>query len=266
MSLLSAEVILTSVRAFHVPANLTPEFNKKYREYKDAKSPAQKIRLLKELIGLAPKHKGTENLLARLKKTLSRLEDKQEAERRAKKARSRKGIRKVAPLVVIVGPPNSGKTTLFREFTGEGEPAEHPFSTQEPETAVGFYRGARLQFIDCPSFDFSYANNADVVLLTVPDRKLESKYPRHVVAAGKSREEILQQVWEKLGLIRVYTETGKEPMLLKRGATVKDAAEEIHKTLVKRFQWARVTRAGRTFRVGLDFPLQEGDVVWIKSA
>jgi ribosome-interacting GTPase 1 len=250
-----------------VPANLTPEFNKKYREYQDAKTPQQKSRLLRELIGLAPKHKGTENLLARLKKSLSKLESRQEAERRAKKARSHKGIRKVAPLVVLVGPPNSGKTTLFKEFTGEGKPAKHPFSTQQARTAIGRYGDARLQFIDCPSFDFSYANNADVVLLTAPDAAVETKFRnKTIVPAASTPEKTLRRVWKKLGLIRVYTETGDEPMLLKKGATIEDAARDIHKTFAEHFEWARVRRRGRTFRVGLDFKLREGDVVWMKSS
>ncbi len=249
-----------------MPANLTPEFNKKYREYKDARSTAQKIRLLRELIGLAPKHKGTENLLAQLKRTLARLEDRQEAERKAKK-RGPRGIKKVAPLVVIVGPPNSGKTTLFRQFTGKGEPKPWPFSTQDFDTAIGLIGDARIQFIDCPSFDFSYANNADVLLFTAPLEEVEQKFPskERVYAEGKDPDDLRREIWEKLGLVRIYTEDGDEPLLLKRGATMKDAAGQIHHSLVRGFEWARVTRGGKTFKVGLDFPLEEGDIIWIKG-
>jgi len=250
-----------------VPANLTPEFHRKFLEYKSAKTTAQKIRLLRELIAIAPKHKGTEKLLAQLKRTLSRLQDKEEAERKAKKAGRRRGIKKVAPLIVIVGPPNSGKTKLFREITGKGEPKPWPYSTQEPQTAIANYAGARLQFIDCPSFDFSYANNADVILLTVEDEELMQKFANRkiVIARGKNVDEILDEIWKKLELIRVYTEGEEEPMLLRKGATVRDAALEIHRSLVENFEWARVTRKGKVMRVGLDFELEDCDVLWIKS-
>ena len=264
---LVVEVLKNFNPAYNVPANLTPEFHKKYMEYKSAKTTTQKIRLLRELIALAPKHKGTEKLLAQLKRTLSKLEKREEAERRAKKRGRKRGIKKVAPLIVIVGPPNSGKTALFRELTGKGEPKPWPYSTQEPETAIGYYNDAKLQFIDCPSFDFSYANNADVILLTKPDETLIEKFSgkKIVIASGKSKEEILREIWKKLDLIRVYTEHGDEPLLLKKGATVEDAAKEIHKQLVEGFEWARVRRAGKIMKVGLDFELEDGDVIWIKS-
>ena len=246
---------------------MTPEFNRKYRELQDARTTAQKIRILKELIPLAPKHKGGENLRAQLKRKLARLSDRQESEKRAKKGTSQKGIKKIAPLIVIIGPPNSGKTTLFKHFTGEGEPAEHPFSTQEPRTAVGKYGDARIQFIDCPSFDFGYANNADVVLLTVPDAELQKKFKSKpvIIAEGREPEKILHEAWKRFGLMRVYTEDGDEPMLLRKDATVRDAAKDIHKSFVAGFEWARVKRAGKVYRVGIDFPLRDGDVVWIKS-
>ena len=250
-----------------MPANVTPEFNRKYREYQDAKSGPQKIRLLRELVSLAPKHKGGENLMAQLKRSISRLENKQESERKAKKARSKKGIKKVAPLIVIIGPPNSGKTTLFKHFTGEGKPKKWAFSTQVVKTAMGWFEDAKLQFIDCPSFDFSYANNADVIILMVPDKALETKFKakKIIIAENKDSDELLKAVWKSFKLMRVYTETGKEPMLLKKGSKMRDAAEDIHKTMVDGFEWARVKRGKKTYKVGLGFELKEGDKVWIKS-
>ncbi|MBR9681043.1 MAG: TGS domain-containing protein [Candidatus Altiarchaeota archaeon] len=249
-----------------MPTNLTIEYSKKNQEYQNATTPAQKIRILRELIAVTPKHKGTEKLLSQLKKNLSKLEGKQESERRAKKSRGKRGIKKTAPLVVIIGPENSGKTTVFKALTGEGKPKRWPFSTQIAKTAMGSYKGARIQFIDCPSFDFSYANNAEVVLLTKRDEKLEKKFKsKKIIFFEEDQEELLRKLWDSFGLIRVYTDGGKEPMTLKKGATVRAAALDIHKTIYDTFEWAKVKRGKKTFRVGLDYKLHEDDIVWIKS-
>ncbi len=254
-----------------MPANLPPEFILKQRELKEARSIGQKIRIIKELIALAPKHKGTEKLLAQLKRKLAKLEEQLEKQRQAAKSRksSRKTIKKVAPFIVIAGPPNSGKTTLFKLITGKGEPKPWAYSTEAPDTAVIKYKDAKLQFVDVPSFDQGLAFNADIVLLTVPDNEFLEKFRNRnlkvVVWNGRSKEEILEEIWEKLGLIRVYTEEGDEPILLPKGATVRDAAEEIHKDFVKYFEWARVRRGNKVFRVGLDFELQDGDIIKIKA-
>ncbi len=248
-----------------MPANLTPEFHEKFMAYKRAKNLEEKIKALKELIAVTPKHKGTEKLLANLKKTLARLE---EASLRRKKAGGgRKGIKKVAPLVVIVGPPNSGKTTLFKLLTGKGEPKPWPYSTTEADTAVTRIKGAKIQFIDCPSFDFGYAANADVVLLTVADEELLRKFSgrKVVVWNRKPVERLKEELWEALDLIRVYTPGAEEPMLLKRGSRVRDAVEKIHSSMLKTFKFARIRRNGKTFKVGLDFELKDGDFLEIRA-
>lgn len=249
-----------------MPTNVTIEYSKKYAEYLKATTPNQKIRILKELVSLAPKHKGAEKLLSELKRKIARLESKQEAEKKAKKSRGRRGIKKTAPLVAIIGPENSGKTTLFKSFTGEGVPKQHPFSTQVAKTAIGKYKDAKIQFIDCPSFDFSYANNADVVLLTEHNKRLEKKFKnKKIIVAESSLNKTLKKIWKSFGLIRVYTDEGKDPMTLKKGATIRDAALDIHRDIYETFEWAKVTRNKKTVRVGMSFALRDNDRVWIKS-
>jgi len=250
-----------------VPANLTMEFGKKYEEYKNATSPALKARLLKELIALAPKHKGTERLLGQLKKSLSRLEDRMEAERKAKKAGGHHGIRKVAPMLVLVGPPNSGKTTLFRALTGKGDPQPYPNSTQQPVTAIAHYKHAKLQMVDTPSFDSSYGHNGDVVIICGPDHSLARQFrkPHIIFADNKNPEVILEEAWHSLKLMRIFTPDGKYPMLAKIGSTVGEVANKIHKNFVNNFEWAKVQRGGRITRIGLDFILEDGDMLYLKS-
>ena len=250
-----------------MPANVSIDYAKKLKEYQDAKTINQRIRFLRELIPLAPKHKGGENLVMQLRKSLVKLISKETSIRKTKKGSSRKGIKKTAPLVVIIGPPNSGKTWLFNELTGEGKPKRFAFSTQVAQTAMGPYGDAMIQFIDCPSFDFSYANNADVVVFMDKDKAAEKKFKnrKKVYAKGKRPQEVLFAAWKAMKLIRVYTEGTDEPMLLKSGATMKDAVKDVHKTMIDGFAWAKVKRGKKNYRVGIDFKLKDGDIVWIKS-
>ncbi len=94
---------------------------------------------------------------------------------------------------------------------------------------------------------------------------------------GEGLEELKRAVWEELGLIRVWTRPkGKpadkqkdEPIILKKGATIRDACERIHKDFVEKFRYARVWGSSAKFpgqRHHLDHELQDGDeieiVVW----
>jgi ribosome-interacting GTPase 1 len=80
------------------------------------------------------------------------------------------------------------------------------------------------------------------------------------------------KIWQKLNLVKVYTkEPGKklslkEPITLKKGSSIKDMAQYIHKDFLKKFSYARVwgTSAkhdGQT--VGLEHQLKDNDIVEI---
>ena len=51
-----------------MPANLPAEWYILNEKIKEAKSLEEKIELIKKLIGITPKHKGTENVLADLRR------------------------------------------------------------------------------------------------------------------------------------------------------------------------------------------------------
>jgi ribosome-interacting GTPase 1 len=81
-------------------------------------------------------------------------------------------------------------------------------------------------------------------------------------------------LFESLGVIRVYTKepgshepTGR-PFVLKRSATVNDLARSIHREFVQNFLFAMVWAKRLPFspkKVGLGFPLQDGDIVEIHT-
>ena len=195
-------------------------------------------------------------------------ESKIEVDRAIKKSGGHRGIKKIAPVIALVVPPNSGKTTVFKNWTGEGTPHNYPNSTQQPETAMALYKEARLQVVDTPSFDGSYGHNADVVIICGPDHSIGKQFKRQIVLIADkyhSNDEILEAAWKALKLIRVFTPDGKYPMLAKKGSSVSDVAKKIHKSFVDNFEWAKIKRGRRIIRVGLDFIVKAGDLLILRS-
>jgi len=108
------------------------------------------------------------------------------------------------------------------------------------------------------------------ILLTKTDlcpARLEG-VPYRVIDAGRPVEEVKREIFESLGLIRVYTkkpneEPSDKPLVLRRGATPLDVARAIHKELEKELRAVRVWGSTRFPGqwVSRDYPLQDGDVV-----
>ncbi len=86
-------------------------------------------------------------------------------------------------------------------------------------------------------------------------------------------DKLKDELYELAGIIRVFTKSpGEEPAYppvpLKRGSTVMDLAERIHKDFARNFRYARVWGKSVKFpgqRVGADHVLEDGDVVEIHA-
>ena len=63
-----------------MPANLTPQYNEAEERFKKAKTAEEKLPILKEMLKLLPKHKGTEKIQADLKTRISEMKDEAEKE------------------------------------------------------------------------------------------------------------------------------------------------------------------------------------------
>ncbi|MGE5569839.1 MAG: GTPase [Rhodospirillales bacterium] len=159
-----------------MPANLTPEYLAAEREYKSAQTHAEKVAALERMLSTLPKHKGTEKLQADLRRRLSQ----------ARKESHKKGPAHAGPFytvekegagqVVLIGPPNAGKSQLVAALTrAEPEVAEYPFTTRFPTPGMMLYEDVQIQLVDLPPVSAEFMEpwlpqvirNADLGVLLV---------------------------------------------------------------------------------------------------
>lgn len=162
-----------------MPANLPPEYKEAEGHYRAADSAEEKIKWLREMMSLVPKHKGTERLRVDLKQRLKKLEQKKQKEQQAKGGSGSHPWEHVEPegagQVVLVGLPNAGKSTLVDMLTNaEPEVAEYPYSTFEPTIGMAPYEDIQVQLLDMPplsefteGWTFNLIRQADAVGLVV---------------------------------------------------------------------------------------------------
>jgi hypothetical protein len=104
-----------------VPANLPPQYFEAEKNFRAAKSPAEKIAALEEMLGIMPKHKGTDHLRAELRSRIAKLTQmstKKSGAQRTSMVLEREGAAQVA----IVGLPNAGT----KDFHGPGARGSRP--------------------------------------------------------------------------------------------------------------------------------------------
>ncbi|MFO7871678.1 MAG: GTPase [Kiritimatiellia bacterium] len=158
-----------------MPANLTPEYRKAEQEYKAASTPEEKLGGLKRMLAVIPKHKGTDKMQGDLKRRIAQLKD-QLSTRRKKKGPSFRIRPEGAGQVTLIGPPNSGKSSLLKSLTrAEPEVAPYPCTTHEPAPGMAVYKDVQIQLVDlppvwrgeCESFVFDNIRGSDAALIVI---------------------------------------------------------------------------------------------------
>jgi len=101
--------------------------------------------------------------------------------------------------------------------------------------------------------------------------KYEGQLPVIGVSArdGRGLEELKTGIFDVLDIIRIYTKTPgqkpdmNDPIILERGSTLQDAAEEIHKDFRARMKYARLWGSGKHdgIMVKRDHVLVDGDII-----
>jgi ribosome-interacting GTPase 1 len=160
-----------------MPANLTPQYLEAEAKFKQAKTIPEKIKSLEIMMAVIPKHKGTEKLRAQLKSRMAKL--KEELQRRPTLGKAEQAYnikREGAGQVVLLGLPNSGKSSLFSQVTHAfSEVAEYPFTTQKPIPGMMQFENIQIQLVDTPPLQLDHIEpglsnlirNADALLLII---------------------------------------------------------------------------------------------------
>jgi len=161
-----------------MPANLTPEYKAAEGAFRKARDPRERLECLREMLRVIPKHKGTDHLQGDIKRRVRELAEELE---RPKGGGARTGpalmIRpEGAAQIVLIGPPNVGKSSLHARLTGsEAQVAPYPFTTQYPEPGMMRHENIAFQLVDLPAVSHEHPlswlagalQTADAALLVV---------------------------------------------------------------------------------------------------
>jgi ribosome-interacting GTPase 1 len=159
-----------------MPANLPPDYYAAERRFRTENDIQEKINILRDMLAIMPKHKGTEHLQGDIKCKIAKLS----SESQKSKGGSRQSLydhipREGAGQAVLVGPPNCGKSTLTDRLThAHPKVADYPFSTFRPVCGMMPFEDIQIQLVDLPpvsemteSWVYNIIRLADLVLWIV---------------------------------------------------------------------------------------------------
>jgi len=201
-----------------MPANLPPQYFEAEKNYRTAKNPLEKIAALEEMLAIMPKHKGTDHLRAELRTRIAKLNqslDKKSATQRASMMIEKVG----AAQVIVIGPPNTGKSRLVSSITKASPTvAAYPFTTQIATPGMMTFENIQIQLVDTPPLTeqpewwlLSIIKRADALLVMVDLSNAPLEQMEAVITQLQSKRIALQGT-------RIQVKEGEEvlPAILKK--------------------------------------------------
>lgn len=134
-----------------MPANLTPEYFKAERWYREATTSDEKILALERMLAVMPKHKGTDHLKADLRRKLSKLREAPAKKGKGKHVDIFHIQRSGVGQIVLLGTPNCGKSSIVSTLTNaKVNVAGFPFATNAPVPGMIQFEDVQIQLVDMP--------------------------------------------------------------------------------------------------------------------
>jgi len=176
-----------------MPANVTPEYEKAEQRYRQAVTDDERQAALQDMLSSIPKHKGTEKMQADIKRRLSQLRKDQQKAGHSKGPDPfhipKSGVGQVA----LVGPPNTGKSSLVRASTNaEVKVADYPFTTLVPHPGMWSRDDVQIELVDTPALTSDHVPAG--LLGTIRNADL-------VCVVGEVGEDALDQIESVLGAL-----------------------------------------------------------------
>lgn len=149
------------------------------QEYKQARTDEERMAALEKMLSTVPKHKGTEKIQSDLKRRIAKMRELEESGK-SKGGAKRGGVytipREGAGQVAVIGPPNSGKSSILGHFTkAPVEIADYPYTTRKLQPGMMPFQNVQVQLVDTPALSqeifetwmTSVIRAADITLLVV---------------------------------------------------------------------------------------------------
>jgi ribosome-interacting GTPase 1 len=150
--------------------NQSPFYQRAEQEFQNASTDEERIACLEIMMKEVPKHKSSENMRKNLVNRYKKLKTSLAKQKKSGKS-SQQGIKKADIQCVLIGLPNSGKSTIFRTLTGlNPKISPHPFTTYKPQMGTFKFENTPIQIIDdapIPNQNKSLINSTDTLLIAI---------------------------------------------------------------------------------------------------